>query len=100
EVAYHSPHMHLCSGEYYAAIADVGQETVQRQPVTMVSSVLGYEVETDQLGPYYWVQNLINPVLFADALKEMVSPAEANGEKVIDLLVEIGPHSALGGPAE
>ncbi|PSN68460.1 hypothetical protein BS50DRAFT_676305 [Corynespora cassiicola Philippines] len=100
EVAYHSPHMHLCSGEYYASIADVGQETVERQPVTMISSVLGHEVEAEQLGPYYWVQNLINPVLFADSLKEMVSPAEANGEKVIDLLVEIGPHSALGGPAE
>ena len=103
-VAYHSPHMHLCSGEYYAAIADLrhtpAEETVQQQPVTMVSSVLGYEVEAAELGPYYWVQNLINPVLFTDAVKELVSPADTNGETAIDLLIEVGPHSALGGPIE
>ena len=104
EVAYHSSHMHLCSGEYYASIADLGQspfeEIDQQPPITMVSSVLGCEVDVEQLGPYYWVQNLVNPVLFTDAVKEMVSPADANGEKLVDLLVEIGPHSALGGPIE
>lgn len=111
EVAYHSPHMHLCSQEYYNLIADIGQQDLQQQQqqrgppaqaTTMVSSVLGYEVDHSQLGPYYWVQNLINPVLFLDALKEMVSPADAEGEETnaVDLLVEVGPHSALGGPAE
>jgi acyl transferase domain-containing protein len=100
DVAYHSPHMHHCSGEYYAAISNVGRDEVQRQPATMVSSVLGHEVDHEQLGPYYWVQNLINPVLFSDALKEMVAPSEANEEKAVDLLIEIGPHSALAGPAE
>ncbi|KAF3001768.1 t1pks [Curvularia kusanoi] len=100
DVAYHSPHMHYCSGEYYAAIANVGQEKTQKHSITMVSSVTGYEVERDQLGPYYWVQNLINPVLFSDALKEMVAPSEGNGEKAVDVLIEVGPHSALGGPVE
>jgi zearalenone synthase (highly reducing iterative type I polyketide synthase) len=104
EVAYHSPHMHLCSQEYYSSIADVGHDPVEevlgQKPITMISSVLGYEIDSESLGPYYWVQNLINPVLFTDAVKEMVSPADANGEKTTDLLVEIGPHSALGGPIE
>ncbi|KAI1771028.1 hypothetical protein F4818DRAFT_454916 [Hypoxylon cercidicola] len=100
EVAYHSPHMHQCSGEYYASIADIKQQAVEQRSVTMVSSVLGYEIEPDHLGPYYWVQNLVNPVLFSDALKEMVAPVDANGEKVVDMLIEIGPHSALGGPCE
>lgn len=104
EVAYHSSHMHLCSGEYYASIADLGhtpvEEVVQKEPITMISSVLGYEVEREQLGPYYWVQNLINPVLFSDAVKELVSPADAKEGKAVDLLIEIGPHSALGGPIE
>ncbi|KAJ4382621.1 hypothetical protein N0V86_001843 [Didymella sp. IMI 355093] len=35
-----------------------------------------------------------------DALKEMVAPSETNGEKAVDMLIEIGPHSALGGPVE
>jgi acyl transferase domain-containing protein len=104
EVAYHSSHMHLCSMEYYASIAGIGQteveEEAQQQPITMVSSVTRREVDTDDLGPYYWVQNLISPVLFTDAVKELVSPADATGEKVVDLLIEVGPHSALGGPVE
>lgn len=106
-VAYHSSHMHLCSAEYYASIADVGvggtqveEEAESQQPITMVSSVTGNEVDSELLGPYYWVQNLISPVLFTDAVKELVCPADAVGEKAVDLLVEIGPHSALGGPVE
>lgn len=100
EVAYHSPHMHLCSGEYHNSIADIEQDTAERPPTTMVSSVFGCEVEPEQLGPYYWVQNLINPVLFSDALKEMVSPALGHGQKAVDFLIKVGPHSALGGPIE
>ncbi|KAM7213201.1 hypothetical protein V8F06_011416 [Rhypophila decipiens] len=104
QVAYHSPQMHLCSQDYYASIAhldpilDAGEE----QP-KMISSVLGYQVDADQLGPYYWVQNLINPVQFTDALREMVAPEEdedSSSTPEIDLLVEVGPHSALAGPAE
>lgn len=104
DVAYHSSHMHLCSAEYYASIADLGQtqaeEAVQRQPITMVSSVTVSEVDFECLGPYYWVRNLTSPVLFTDAVKELVSPADANGEKSVDFLLEVGPHSALGGPIE
>ena len=103
DVAYHSSHMHLCSAEYYASIEDLEYLPIDargEQQITMVSSVLGHEIEPEQLGPYYWVQNLINPVLFTDAIKELVSPADGNGENTIDLLIEIGPHSALGGPIE
>ncbi|KIW32671.1 uncharacterized protein PV07_04200 [Cladophialophora immunda] len=106
EVAYHSSHMHSVSMDYYAAIAEVGQDDIlsdlqqQGESVTMVSSVSGHEVDASDLGPYYWVQNLISPVLFADAVKELVVPANCNGEKTVDLLIEIGPHSALGGPIE
>jgi acyl transferase domain-containing protein len=104
DVAYHSSHMHLCSAEYYASIADLGhtqvEEAVQQQPIITVSSVTGSEVDPELLVPYYWVRNLISPVLLTDAVKELVSPADADGEKAIDLLLEVGPHSALGGPVE
>ena len=43
----------------------------------------------------------ICPVLFTDAVKELVSPADGmDGKNVVDLLIEIGPHSGLGGPIE
>jgi len=64
----------------------------------MVSSVTGSEIDLELLGPYYWVRNLISPVLFTDAIKEMVSPEDEG--ITIDLLLEIGPHSTLGGPIE
>ena len=75
-------------------------EAEEESPIIMVSSVTGSRIDREQVVPYYWVQNLISPVLFTDAVKELVSPADADGEKVVDLLIEIGPHSALGGPIE
>lgn len=108
DVAYHSVHMHSCSAEYGAAIMDLegrpgaSGEGQQQQPVIMVSSITGSEVDPELLGPYYWVRNLISPVLFADAVKELVSPAGGDGgtSNAVDMLVEIGPHGALGGPIE
>ena len=105
DVAYHSAYMHSCSAEYADSIANLEcmepEVVSDGQPVIMVSSVTGEEVDPELLGPYYWVRNLISPVLFTDAVKELVSPVdETDGKSVIDLLVEIGPHSALGGPIE
>lgn len=103
DVAYHSPYMHSCSAEYANSIANLEcmepAAESDKQPVIMVSSVTGEEVDPELLGPYYWVRNLISPVLFTDAVKEMISPTNGtDGKNAIDLLIEIGPHSALGGP--
>ncbi|CAG8887928.1 unnamed protein product [Penicillium egyptiacum] len=108
EMAYHSRHMNRVFGTYAEFIADLqpipreyneseDDEVIQ----TMVSSVTGQEVAPELLGPYYWVRNLVSPVLFSDAVKEMVAPDEAEGAgDTVDLLIEIGPHGALGGPVE
>jgi acyl transferase domain-containing protein len=100
DVAYHSTHMNTAMEEYSASIADIEPQPPFKEQPAMVSSVTGSEVDTDLLGPYYWVRNLVSPVLFSDAVKELVVPAESDGKNTIDLLVEIGPHSALGGPIE
>lgn len=102
DVAYHSAHMHSVSMDYYTCIAELAQpdEDALDPAVTMVSSVTGSEIDPDDLGPYYWVNNLISPVLFADAVKEMALPTGRGGDKAVDLLVEVGPHSALSGPVE
>ncbi|KAK0384632.1 hypothetical protein NLU13_8718 [Sarocladium strictum] len=106
DVAYHSSHMHACSTSYFTALENIearqlrslGPENETPPPI-MVSSVTGKEVDPELLGPYYWVQNLISPVLFTDAIKELVFPIDSQ-TKVVDVLVEIGPHSALAGPIE
>ncbi|KAI3539427.1 hypothetical protein CSPX01_08873 [Colletotrichum filicis] len=103
DVAYHSSHMQGAAAEYAASIADVepnSSEEDETKRVTMVSSVTGSEAAPELLGGYYWVRNLVSPVLFEQAIKEMVSPAAEADGKTLDLLIELGPHSALGGPIE
>jgi acyl transferase domain-containing protein len=111
EMAYHSRHMNRVFGTYSASIADLEpitqddtNEDGDFQIQTMISSVTGQEVASELLGPYYWVRNLISPVLFSDAVKELVSPTDDDendgSSSAVDLLIEIGPHSALSGPVE
>lgn len=105
DVAYHSSHMNSAVGKYYASIADIEPAQPSDGHPIMVSSVTNSEVDAELLGPSYWVRNLISPVLFADAVKELVRPSSSSSdddgeENTVDLLVEVGPHSALGGPVE
>ncbi|CAF3577742.1 unnamed protein product [Fusarium graminearum] len=100
EVAYHSTHMNSVFADYTASIADIEPQSCPSHQPIMVSSVTNNQVDPALLGSYYWGRNLISPVLFSDTIKEMVSPADGNGQKAVDLLVEIGPHGALGGPIE
>jgi zearalenone synthase (highly reducing iterative type I polyketide synthase) len=104
DTAYHSPHMELVAQEYFEAIADVSVNPRVGDSI-MYSSVSGGAAEPSELGPAYWVRNLISPVLFASAVQHLAHndfPADADcgGEDcaAVDVLVEVGPHSALQGP--
>lgn len=102
EMAYHSTYMNKIMDFYLSTIENVtplSPEDEDETQGTMVSSVTGYEISPEALGPYYWVRNLVSPVLFSDAVKELVFPDDGDGNTV-DLLIEVGPHSALGGPVE
>ena len=93
DVAYHSDHMRRVSEEYKNQLAPHSGGSINDENVKFYSSVKpGVAVETNT---DYWVQNLLSPVRFNDALAEMMS--ETDGPKP-DLLLEIGPHSALAGP--
>lgn len=100
DIAYHSSHMNAAMAEYSRLIADIEPVRPVQETAIMVSSVTNTEVDHELLGPYYWVRNLISPVLFADAVKELVQPLDGDGKNTIDLIIEIGPHSTLGGPIE
>lgn len=119
DVAYHSHHMRSVSDEYYAAIAHIkagAGDTSYHQNVSFFSSVTGTEVTATELGPRYWVKNLLNQVKFDESLQTLCFatnsqkhvPGASSGKKAkragaarkvsVDYLVEIGPHSALAGP--
>ena len=100
DTAYHSPHMQIVAQDYYRLLADL----VPLSPngdCTMHSSVIGSIIEAEQLGALNWVRNLISPVKFSTAVYDMLRPVRDGKraeENAVDLLVEIGPHSALQGP--
>ena len=100
DTAYHSPHMEIISVPYLEAMRDILMRPA-RESRKFYSALSGALTDADELGPLYWVRNLTSPVLFYDAVLELLLPVEAerqNAEPAVDLLLEIGPHSALRGP--
>ena len=90
-VAYHSAHMKAIEKEYSRLLRGLNVQP-RRQGVRFYSSVFpGIAVETNT---EYWVQNLLSPVRFSDAVKFML---ESQDEQDL-ACIEIGPHSALAGP--
>jgi NADPH:quinone reductase-like Zn-dependent oxidoreductase/NAD(P)-dependent dehydrogenase (short-subunit alcohol dehydrogenase family)/SAM-dependent methyltransferase len=72
----------------------------------MMSSVTGKLIATPDLrSPEYWVKNLVSPVQFARAFKQV---CKMSGSKKLDgshrsqlgvnILLEVGPHAALQAP--
>jgi acyl transferase domain-containing protein len=63
-----------------------------KQNVRMFSSVIGKLLDRD-CNADYWKTNMISPVRFDEAVREMVA-----GREGVDFLIEIGPSGALAGP--
>ena len=92
DVAYHSHHLKKISDSYRLALK--GIRPAQSSEVQFVSSLTGVPVSTLVLGPTYWVSNLVSQVKFLPAIEEVQARSK------VDILVEIGPHSALAGPVQ
>ncbi|KAK8028300.1 polyketide synthase [Apiospora marii] len=108
DIAYHSRHMESVADCYLETIrpfCDGGladQSARETSFPTFVSSVTGQTEDTAAGGAEYWVQNLVRPVRFCDAIQQVVMP---NGKDMIsskgtaaNVVIEIGPHSALKNP--
>ena len=92
DVAYHSHHLTRISDSYRLALK--GIRPAQSSEVQFVSSLTGVPVSTLVLGPTYWVSNLVSQVKFLPAIEEVQARSK------VDILIEIGPHSALAGPVQ
>ena len=98
--AYHSHHMAPASAKYEALIRKAKQHQSFDPPslikAQMVSSVTNSFIpEGAVIDETYWSTNLRSPVLFSQAIQTIFKhPVFSN----VDLLIEIGPHSALSGP--
>jgi zearalenone synthase (highly reducing iterative type I polyketide synthase) len=99
--------MSFVSKEYLRSIEHITpQHCDDPTGIRMSSSVTGKNIDRSDLTAEYWVDNLVSPVLFSDALSEMMeSPGKASrhrrrNEPSIAFLVEIGPHAALRSPIQ
>lgn len=109
KVAYHSHHMEQVAASYLASIKpfcnlESPSSGHNDSHAVFVSSVTGRMAGADTLDASYWVKNLLQPVRFADAIESVFSThndeinAGQRGAKLPNIIVEIGPHSALKNP--
>ena len=96
DVAYHSHHMDLVSRSYEDLLGELHPNLCV--PVEFFSSLRGCKVDPRTLTTSYWVDNLKSPVLFSSATSELCEMTTLDNRRGVDILVEIGPHSALQGP--
>ena len=107
-VGYHSPQMNAIAEEYANVLGDLTMGETPIKPVVMVSTVTNKRVTAAELNQVsYWVQNMVRPVRFSQALTSLLAPSSTSVKKIgvkrkdslfLSDLLEIGPHSALRAP--
>ncbi|KDN61564.1 putative beta-ketoacyl synthase domain-containing protein [Colletotrichum sublineola] len=95
ETAYHSHHMNLVAKEYRESISDLPHP--QTTDVRFHSSLYGHQIDGFECQAHYWVNNLTCPVRFSEALETMLEPV-GDHKTGVNMIIELGPHSALQGP--
>ncbi|KAL4902785.1 hypothetical protein BDW74DRAFT_186745 [Aspergillus multicolor] len=101
DTAYHSAHMAKCSASYLTALRNCKIQVQEPMPdaAHWFSSVRdGQAISSpDGLDGEYWVQNMVQPVLFCEAVQACLT---SDLGSAINCGVELGPHPALQGPAK
>ncbi|RFN48413.1 putative polyketide synthase [Fusarium flagelliforme] len=103
-VAYHSHHMQKIANTYRKSLESLPPPK-QTGQVQFYSSVNGALTPISELDSEYWVKNMTSPVQFNSSLKNMCLGLKPDGKRLtrgnkmnVQMLVEVGPHSALAGP--
>ncbi|KAL8400946.1 hypothetical protein RB594_001102 [Gaeumannomyces avenae] len=95
DTAYHSSHVMPCAAPYLAAMDKCGIEGGAATGVKWHSSVHAKTVMSqDKMSPQYWVDNMVNPVLFSPAAGDAWTESGP-----FDLAIEVGPAPVLKTPA-
>ncbi|KAK1579370.1 reducing type I polyketide synthase [Colletotrichum navitas] len=93
DAAYHSDYMAPIGEVYEKMLLENTTISSSRPTANMFSSVTG-EILTQAPDASYWKSNMVSPVRFTKAAKELLQDAQAGA----DFLIEIGPSNALSGP--
>ena len=97
DMAYHTPYMEPGASWYLDHLQNIQKGDAPPHSITMFSSVSGSAIHPDELcRPQYWVDNMVSPVKFFQAMQSLTSDTQAERN---ELIIEIGPHKALLGPS-
>ncbi|KAL9089978.1 MAG: hypothetical protein Q9165_005507 [Trypethelium subeluteriae] len=107
KVPYHSPFMKAIAPKYLSMMGELEAGESQKTDLHMISSVTGARISAaDVQNAQYWVDNMVNPVLFSDAIQRLCSTPRSGLKKsgtiaakaIVTELLEIGPDAALRRP--
>ncbi|KAK8075385.1 ketoacyl-synt-domain-containing protein [Apiospora hydei] len=93
DVAYHSRHMESMAPNYLEAISAIAPSN-GNQGCAMFSAVTGKAIDAKDLGPKYWVKNIVSQVKFSEAVTNLLT-AFPERERIF---VEVGPHHTMQAP--
>lgn len=100
DLAYHSHHMQNISHKYLHCLT--GLEPESSPSSTEFISTVTAKVKTSGFDPTYWVKNLVSKVRYCDAIQEYArsqqNAVDGTSIRPKQILIEIGPHSALSAP--
>ncbi len=85
DYAFHSPAMDPIENELKATLTSIQP---QKAAIQFFSTVTGEGLDGPELDAEYWWQNIRKPVLFEQAIKNII-------QNESDLFIEIGPHAIL-----
>ncbi|KAI5203359.1 putative polyketide synthase [Aureobasidium subglaciale] len=100
-VAYHSHHMAPFSKQFTASLEQIQGYKGDFNGVHYTTPVTGKPLKSaKEIGTGHWALNMVSPVLFLDAYRNMCLEIgeTSNPKKLVDIVVEVGPHGALAGP--
>ncbi len=100
DVAYHSHHMGLARKEYLGLMKGL-RPLNSNNNIRMISSVTGKEIRGEAMNAEYWVENMVSTVRFSEALEGALALSDEDidgSQSIVNMILEIGPHSALAGP--
>ncbi|KAF2139471.1 uncharacterized protein K452DRAFT_232273 [Aplosporella prunicola CBS 121167] len=106
DTAYHSHHMEPIAAQYREALSNMPPDDAAKdnklKSIAFASAVTGFRISSAKkiAHPDHWVGSLLQPVQFIDAFTEMVLGDLDSTEPSVDIVVEVGPHTALGGPIQ
>ncbi len=86
-VASHSPQMMPLRDRIVSTLGDI---SLNQENISFYSTVSGSPLLYNDLDAYYWADNLINPVLFSNTVRQVMLDG-------YHTFVEIGPHPVLLG---